>query len=282
MARAVFKELGVKRFEEGLKELWRQMLEGSAVGAILLPVELESRLVAPALVTGSAMVERSRVLSPYMATNSARLLQMITKTMPPTDRWAVVLRPCEARAAVELCKLKQISQHNLTVISVDCPGTYPLGEFKSLVEGGADVGEQLLENAAEGKRDQRLREACRTCVYPSAPWADIKIGFLNPNGQKCLVIEAVTEAGEELMRRLGMQAGEIVLNHHSALLDKIVAERKKEEQQLLQEQQENLKGPEQILAACVLSVIAKSAFSNRLLLKWKPTGIWGWRRKRVR
>ena len=249
MARGVFREYKVKGLEEGLQEFWRELLERDVVQAILLPMEVEGGLVAPVLLTDPQRIGQSRVLAPYMPVNTARVLQMMTKTVPPSEKVAVVLRPCEARALVELVKLKQISQENLIVIAFDCPGTYTVDDYKKLLEGTEDPGELLVEKVSKGGEDAQLREACRTCPYPFAPWADIRIGFLGLEYKKRFLLEALTGKGKEIVKGLEMEVTDVPLKEREALLEKIVAQRKKAEEQLLKEQQEQLRGPDNLLAA---------------------------------
>jgi len=247
MARGVFREY--KGLEEGLQDLWREMLERGVVKAILLPMEVEGGLVAPGLLTDPSRVGESRVLSPYMPMNTARVLQKMTKMLAPSEKVAAVLRPCEARALVELIKLKQISQDNLFVVSFDCPGTYGVDDYKALLEAKGDPATLLLEKVGKGQEDERLREACRTCPYPVAPWADIRIGFLGLDYKKGFLLEALTEKGEEIAKGLEIEIADVSLKERDAFLEKLVAQREKAQEQLLKEQQEQLRGPEKLLAA---------------------------------
>jgi formate dehydrogenase subunit beta len=249
MAQGVLREYKGKKLEEGLQELWRELLERDIVKAILLPMEVEGGLVAPGLLTDPARTGESRVLAPYMPVNTARVLQMMTKTVPPSEKVAVVLRPCEARALVELVKLKQIAQENLIVIAFDCPGTYAVDVYKQLLEGKGDPGELLLEKVSTGGEDAQLREACRACPYPSAPWADIRIGFLGLDYKERFLIEFLTERGEEVLQGFEMKIADVPLKEREALLEKLVAQREKAQEQVLKEQQEQLRGPDKLLAA---------------------------------
>jgi formate dehydrogenase subunit beta len=249
MARGVFREYKGKGLEEGLQKLWRELLERDVVKTILLPIEVEGGLVAPGLLTDSTRTGESQTLSPYMPVNTARVLQMMTKTVPPSEKVAVVLRPCEARALVELVKLKQISQENLVVISFDCPGTYAVDDYKQLLGGKGDPGELLVETVSTGGEDAQLREACRSCPYPSAPWADIRIGFLGLDYKERFLIEVLTERGEVIVHGLEMEVADVPLKERQAFLDKLVAQREKVQQQVLKEQQEQLRGPDKLLVA---------------------------------
>jgi formate dehydrogenase subunit beta len=249
MARGVFKEYQGKGLEEGLQELWRELLKRDIIKAILLPMEVEGGLVAPGLLMDPDRARESRVLAPYMPVNTARVLQMMTKTVPPSERVAAVLRPCEARALVELVKLKQIALANLTVISIDCLGTYPLETYKQTLAEGDDPGALLLERVHKGVADEHLRESCQACLYPHAPWADIRIGFLGLDDKRQFLIEALTESGEQFIRELGMEVADVSLKEREGFFEKLLAQRKKGEQKVLKEQQDNLRGTDKLVAA---------------------------------
>lgn len=249
MARGVLIEYGKKDLTGALQDLWRQMLERGVVKAILLPMEIEGGLVAPGILTDPAMVGNTRALTPYMPVNAARVLQMMTKTVPPSEKVAAVLHPCEARAAVELIKLKQISQDNLILISIDCAGTYPVEVYKELRGGKGDPGTMLIEKVAKGEEDGRLREACRICLYPSAPWADIRIGIFGLDAKKGYLLEALTEKGEGLIRDIGMEVADVSVKGREAALERIISKRKKAEEAYLKEVQAEFKGSEKLLAA---------------------------------
>jgi formate dehydrogenase subunit beta len=249
MARGVLKEYKGKALAEALRDFWQELLERGIVKALLLPMEIEGGLVAPGLLSDPDRARESRVLYPYMPVNTARVLQMMTKTVPPSERVAAVLRPCEARALVELVKLKQIVLTNLTVISIDCPGTYPLETYKRILTEGDDPGALLLERLHKGGGDEHLRESCQACLYPRAPWADIRIGFLGLDDKRKFLIEALTESGEQFIRELGMELTDVSLKEREGFLEKLLAQRKKGEQKVLKEQQDNLRGADKLLAA---------------------------------
>lgn len=249
MARGALKEYKGKDLAQALQDLWRELLERGAVKAVLLPMEMEGGVVAPGLLADPDRARESRVLAPYMPVNTGRVLQMMTKTVPPSEKVAAVLRPCEARALVELVKLKQISLKNLTVISIDCPGTYAVDEYKKLLEGKEDPGTLLVRKVNRGEEDEHLRESCQACLHPRAPWADIRIGFLGLDDKNTLSMEALTENGEQCIRELGIEAKDIPLKEREAFLKQLLAQRKKVEQKLLNEQQDNLRGADKLLTA---------------------------------
>jgi formate dehydrogenase subunit beta len=231
-----------------LQDFFGELLESGCIKANLLPMETEGGLVSPGLLTDPARIGASRPLSAYMPLNTARVLQQMTRMVPPSERVAIVMRPCEARALVELVKLRQIQQDNLMVISIDCPGTYPLAEYKKMVEAGKDPIVLLMEKLSQGMEDERLRDACRACIYPCAPWADIRIGFLGLD-KGHLLIEALTEIGEQAARELGLKARDMHVEKREQFLEQLRAKRKAGEKKVLEEQRQGLRGTDKLLSA---------------------------------
>jgi formate dehydrogenase subunit beta len=248
MTQGVFMEYKGKKLADALQDFWQELLDRGVVKALLLPMEMEGGLVAPGLLTDPARKGASRALSPYMPLNTARVLQMMTKMVPPSERVAAVLRPCEARALVELVKLRQIQLDNLIVISIDCPGTYALPEYKRMVERGEDPAALLLKRVNHGAEDEQLRESCKACLYPVAPWADIRIGFLGLDKEGFL-IEALTEGGEQVIRELGMEVATVHEKKREKFFERLVAKRKAGEHRVLEEQRQKLRGPDKLLSA---------------------------------
>ena len=62
-----------------------------------------------------------------MPVNSATLVSQLTGDKP-SQKVGVVLRSCEIRALIELVKLQQANLDNLTIIGVDCLGTYEVDD----------------------------------------------------------------------------------------------------------------------------------------------------------
>lgn len=248
MAQGVCLKYEGKTLAVALQDFWQGLLERGVFKALLLPLEVEGGLVAPGLLTDPDRARESRVLCPYMPVNTARVLQQMTKMMPPSERVGAVLRPCEARALVELVKLKQIALDNLTVISIDCPGTYPLETYQRIAQVRDDPGALLLERINQGEENERLRESCKACLYPVAPWADIRIGFLGLDKEGFL-IEALTQGGEQVIRELGLEARDVHLKKREQFLEQLQAKRKAGEQRLLEQQQKDLRGPDKLLSA---------------------------------
>jgi len=117
------------------------LLENQIVDALLAPVEIgRGRSLAQTLVQDPAYLSRANPFSPVMPVNSATLVSQLTGDKP-AQRVGVVLRSCEIRALIELVKLQQANLDNLTIIGVDCLGTYEVDDYARLVgemEGPAE------------------------------------------------------------------------------------------------------------------------------------------------
>ena len=112
-----------------LKDLFAKKV----VEAMLVPLAHPAGTnVVQALISDAAKVDAADVFAPVMPVNSAKILQAMTRLTPSDRKTAVVIRPCEMRAVVELIKLKQIQPANLLFIGIDCPGAYSVKNYPKL------------------------------------------------------------------------------------------------------------------------------------------------------
>jgi len=158
--------------------------------------------------------------TPVMQGNSAaaawRFIQEET-----SGRLAVLLRPCELRALVELSKRASSSaspfpardadaEKCVLVIGVDCLGTYTQQEFLSAGAGhGSDEITRLtLQNASQGGLiPQPFRTACQVCEWPAPRGADIVIGTLGVDTEKTLLVLACDECLDSRLHLTGITDG---------------------------------------------------------------------------
>ncbi len=137
-----------------LRGFLKSFLETGTVDALYVPLETEKGAIVPALVTDPARLEHLNPLAPAMPINGARAVSALTGKHPPAHM-AVLLRPCELRALVELVKLQQASLEGVTLISMDCPGTFELADYTAHKKnGGFDLPAYLA--AAQNRTRPRL------------------------------------------------------------------------------------------------------------------------------
>lgn len=143
---------------------------------------------------------------------------------------AVVCKPCDARAIIELAKRAQINMDNLILIGLNCTGTLPSVAakrmFREIFE--ADPAEVVGEDIEEGKLTITLkdgtekqkdldeleqkgygrRENCRRCDINIPIMADIACGKWGTDGKKATFIEVCSEKGSDFIEK-AIEAGYI-------------------------------------------------------------------------
>jgi len=120
---------------------------------------------------------------------------------------ALVLRPCEIRALVELVKLQQASMDPFLIIGVDCWGTYSVEEYAAKVKGSGDssVTADFLKQVTAGNLPEEVRGACRICQYPAPTYADVAIQLIGDDINQQIHLQAQSEKGKELFVALGLE-----------------------------------------------------------------------------
>lgn len=203
-----------------VRSLLRQLLESGLVEALFVPLEMESGAITPALVTDPDHLARANPLAPAMPINSARAVSALTGKHSPA-RLGVVLRPCELRALVELVKLQQASLEEVTLISLDCPGTYEWAEYKTLQQAnGTNLTGYLTKG--EAYNGHGLRQACQMCSQPVPAGADIHLQFFGADLVTGIPVELDAELAELLEIAVNTDAAGA---DRQAVLDPLLAQR---------------------------------------------------------
>jgi formate dehydrogenase subunit beta len=184
-----------------LRNFLKRLLDSRFMEAILVPLE-SGESVVPALVTNSTLLDSANPLIPLMPINNARAVSAITGKHTPA-KIGVVLRPCEIRALVELVKLQQASLENLTIIGMDCPGTYELDEsiLRGTWKGSSNLPAYLDAAKAGNEPDVdglSLRQACKMCLHPMPENADIYIHLFGVDVMRGLPITMKDEIAATL------------------------------------------------------------------------------------
>jgi formate dehydrogenase (coenzyme F420) beta subunit len=163
-----------------VRRLLADLLERRVVDAVLVPmVQPQGRHLTHALVSEPAKLAQAQPLAPSMAVNAARLVSKLS-IREPSERIAVVLRPCEERALIELVKLHQASLENIYTVVHDCPGACPQDELDRLAAGpDGVVGATNFALAAAHEPNAPgplLRRGCAICTefVPGAE-ADVRL-----------------------------------------------------------------------------------------------------------
>lgn len=160
---------------------------------------------------------------------------------------ALVLRPCEIRALIELVKLQQAVLEPFLVIGVDCWGAYSVADYAAEVgqgEGSSSVTADFLKQVTAGNLPENLCGACQVCQYPAPTYADIAIRLIGEDINQQISVDACTDLGKQAFNVLGLEA-----TPESERREKALEELKKQKEKLTEQDQVELL--ETISSLCV-------------------------------
>jgi formate dehydrogenase subunit beta len=203
-------------FQKAAIDFLKKTLEQDCYDALLIPVNVPgSNSYAWVLAKDPNLLDEANPLPPVMTIQGGRALSDLTKHGITKLRIGAVLRPCEYRAAVELFKLKQIHLDNISLITIDCPGTVPLRDFHNNYEKSIKNYENILKTWGD---DDSIRQACARCHRFSLPelddetastLADIHIGVLGGDADQILLIP-VSLPGKEILEKMNLSLDQSV------------------------------------------------------------------------
>ena len=197
--------------EEGLiasmQGFFKTLLEKGDINGLLVPQRLPGKnAVMPALIADPEKINGSDPLAPVFPMNAAKVVSKLTRK-PLHGRVAVVLRPCEIRAFVELVKLKQARTEEVVLVGLDCLGAYSNVDYLRFAgEDGNGSTQQFVQNVLSGKTGAGdgidISPACKACEYPIPENADLLIGLLGVDTNDHLLLKANTPQGETILENL--------------------------------------------------------------------------------
>jgi formate dehydrogenase subunit beta len=214
---------------ETLQDFFRSILRLEDIGAILVPQHLPAKnVVMPTLVTDPKELNGTDPLAPVFPLNGAKIVSRLTRK-PMGAKVAVVLRPCEIRAFVELVKLKQGRIEEVVLIGIDCLGAFKNSDYIQIVgKKEEEFTSKFYKDALSGKRltfeGFDLAPACKACENPVPSGADILIGLFGVDANNHVLIQARTPKGETFYDKLDLSDTEEP-EERSAAVESLVAER---------------------------------------------------------
>ena len=212
-----------------LQAFFRQVLELDQIDALFIPLRLPMKnMVMPALVSDPDKLDQCDPLAPAFPLNAARVVARMTR-QPTGRKVAVVLRPCEMRAFVELVKLKQGSPDEIILIGIDCLGAYTNKDYFKFVDAaGEDATAAFLKSAlgrGSGPADDfELASACRVCEFFVPTMADVQISLLGLDNTREVLVQGNTEKGADLVAGLNLGPAEEPAKRQGAI-DALLKER---------------------------------------------------------
>ncbi len=154
--------------------------------------------IVPSFITEEEDVSKITIAS-YQPCSLVKLA--VKYCLPKGKRLAIIVRPCDARAAVELAKRKQLDLENLYLIGIECYGVVkePQGEIYVFPE------EMVVAGEVKPLNEEVLSPNCLRCEYPIPTMADISCG-IEKEGNSFAV--ANTEKGRRILTAAGIASQE--------------------------------------------------------------------------
>ena len=205
----------------------RQSLSQGCFDAVLIPARVPAGdSFAYSLVRNESFLEGASPLPPIMPVQGARVISSITRRGKGKTRIAAIMRPCEARATIELAKLAQVDLENMIIVTMDCPGVIPLSDYFE----DAGKGDKVFEDASQNWSTEPMRAVCRICdKFSASGGQDIHIGTLGMKNGSVLLVPNSSK-GEDVLSKSGMSAEEDVSDWETRV-NKLIDQRRKERKQ---------------------------------------------------
>jgi formate dehydrogenase subunit beta len=190
--------------DAAVRRLLRTALERGAVDAVLVPVEGAGRKgIVNMFTTDPEDLGEAVPFAKAMAQFGPQDLVRLTEPGGRPVRIAAVLKPCEARAVVELAKLNQVELEEVVLISPDCEGTVELKEYAHVAEGVAVP----------------VRLACNICRSRVAmDPVDLALGTLGVKDGTVMLV-ANGEKGKALAEALDAKATDLTKERRKAVTE---------------------------------------------------------------
>ena len=241
-----------KEVSTGTRDFLRYLLDSKKVRSVaVLTREGTSGWVSYSLISDPEKTAEAAPFYPVMPHNAGKCLSRLTSKGPFEEPVAVVLRPCEQRAFVELVKRQQGSLDNIITISSICPGVYPLKTF--VRENEDKLLKDYWSAAADGKLPEGIRETCACCEHFVPVGADIVVPIAGKQhtGKECKLF-ANTEKGAELLKEMEGKIEESELETKAT--ETIRQLRQKNEEKILadlEKKSSGLNGLVEIFSTCI-------------------------------
>jgi formate dehydrogenase subunit beta len=212
--------------EAAVKAVLRAMLTQGLLDAVLVPARTPySPLPMPTLIADPEKLDSAMPLAPAAPFNAARQAAAVARK-PLGKKIAVVLRPCEIRALVELVKLKQCTLEKLLVIGLECLGRMENDVFLAEAKKHDDVTSSFY---TDDTLQTRVTETCDSCNNFLPKGSDITIAVLGMKNTHHIGLLAETEEGKQILKALGYPDGVLPQEREEVIKNLLIKRRGKKE-----------------------------------------------------
>lgn len=239
------KENTVKTINEFLNTLFKS----EVIKYLLYPRILDTNNVAfQCLTKNKKDFSDNGLFVPVMPVNSAKAISEFSfKNF--NDKVGVLIRPCEAKAVIELIKLKQIDPENLVVITFDCLGIINPKDFQDELSAGKEITELREENIKKYTKgetlfEEKLRKSCSACISPVYE-SDIHIGLIGT--EDSINITLKDEIYEKIKENIAGETEEPGVGPRKDLLGNIIKKKSLQRENIIKEFKGKVKNIDELL-----------------------------------
>lgn len=200
----------------GTCEFLRGCLENKIFEAVFVPLR-SGQTYNYVLIQDASLLVDAHIPAPVMPVQGARALMDAVRHGEGL-RIGAVMRMCEIRAVIELCKLEQAHLKDVSFISLDCTGVTPLEDYLA-------------------DRSDTVRESCRICdrftfdEKNPVTNVDLHLATMGIKNNETVLIP-VTEQGMAIVKQFGLKVAEDT-EEWSKEVERVREERQKTRQESL-------------------------------------------------
>ncbi len=235
--------------DHAINQLFNALFENRIINYLLYPRKLGNNTAFQCLSKRKDDFSDNAIFVPVMAVNSAKVISEFS-FKKFQDKVGVVIRPCEAKAVIELIKLKQIDAEDLVIITFDCLGIVAPADFQNQIEEYKDIDKLKRANINKYARGQtvfadELPKSCRACITPTYQ-DDIHIGLIGTDGSVSISLK--DQIFEELKDKFDGVVQDSAVEKREQLLSEIVKERTLCRDKIIAEFRDQIKSVDDLLA----------------------------------
>ncbi len=193
------------KIESGIQntiiQFFRDTVDRKLFDAVMLPMKVPSGdSFAWIMIKDHEFFNDSQPLAPIMPVNAAKALKRYTRKGKGKFKIAVLIKPCEIRATIELTKLNQVNLEDVTLFSYDCVGAIPMQDYiANPKESDAKYNKAVADRSWNSSE---MKPVCKICEKFSLSASDLHFAI----NDKELILVSNSGKGEILFNDLGLKA----------------------------------------------------------------------------
>ncbi len=188
------------KYNQTIVNIVAGMLKSGLVDEVLAFVQgLNESDLIPSFLTEEQEAEKITVVSYYPCS----LAKLAAKYGEKEKKIGLVVRPCDARAMIELAKRRQVNLDRFYLVGLECYGVAKAKDKYREIYIFPDKME--VEGELKPLDEEILSPQCRRCEYPVPFMADVSCR-IEPDGNT--YVTANTEKGREILSAAGISSVE--------------------------------------------------------------------------